>query len=843
MANLTHRYALIGLAFAGYLAGPMNLAQAQVIPDGTLPTAVNSPDNRNFTIDGGSRSGANLFHSFSQFSLPTGGAAIFNNAADVQNIFSRVTGGAVSSIDGRLQSKGSANLFLLNPNGIIFGPNAQLQIGGSFIGTTASSIKFSDGIAFNAIASGSPLLTLSVPIGLQFGGSPSPIQVNGTGHLLKDTNLFAPVTRPTAPTGLPILPSGLRVNAGKTLALVGGNVNLNGGFLSAFGGRIDVGAAQGDSLVKLMPDVLGWQLGYPSIGGPLGDIRLENKALVDVSGIPLLTATGLLKPSSGSIQLQGRNVSVMSGSAILSQNTGDKAAGQIRVNAIDTLTINSTASDRNFVSRIQSEALGQGTGGNLDLQSNRLAMSAGGLLRAVTFTKALGGGITIGATDSVQLLGSGSSPSTNATSIISATFGDGTGGDIQIKTPILGILKTSNLLATTVGRGTSGNITIDATDVTVADTNIAANTSSLIATSTLRSGTAGNLTINTDRLSVLGGGKIGASTLSSGNAGKVTVNATKSVLVSGSVLTNTGTLQHSDISSTGTNADPITAKLLGISNFPTGNANSVTINTPQLTLSNDATISLRNIGSGDGGMLVINADRIFLDNQGFINTKTISGEGGNITLNARDLLMLRHNSLISTNAGNAGNGGDIKINAGFVIGVTGENSDITANAFKGRGGSIDITTQGLFGLQFRPQITPESDITASSDFGINGNVQVNTIGVDPNSGLVTLPVEPIDPSQKIATGCGSAQNSSFIVTGRGGTASDPSQIVTSARTWSDLRAMTGTEPRSTVVVQPNAIEATALQTNSQGQTELIAMEGMASIKPNSKMATCTKPAN
>ena len=140
---------------------------AQISSDGTLPTRVN-PTGNQFEITGGSNpdGGSNLFHSFSEFSVPTNNTAIFQNASNIANIIGRVTGGSVSNIDGLIQAN-NANLILINPNGINFGPNAQLDIGGSFLGTTASSVQFADGREFTATA-GPPMLTVSVPVGVQF---------------------------------------------------------------------------------------------------------------------------------------------------------------------------------------------------------------------------------------------------------------------------------------------------------------------------------------------------------------------------------------------------------------------------------------------------------------------------------------------------------------------------------------------------------------------------------------------------------------------------------------------------------------------------------------------------
>lgn len=181
---------------------------AQVIPDTTLPNNSAVSSSRNiFKIEGGTQAGSNLFHSFQEFSIPKNGEAFFNNATNIQNIFSRVTGGKISNIDGLIRSNGNANLFLINPNGIIFGPNARLNIGGSFIGSTASSIKFANDTDFSATEPfAKPLLTINVPIGLQFSSNPGSI-INQSKAVALNNQV------------------GLAVQPGQTLALVGGDIS------------------------------------------------------------------------------------------------------------------------------------------------------------------------------------------------------------------------------------------------------------------------------------------------------------------------------------------------------------------------------------------------------------------------------------------------------------------------------------------------------------------------------------------------------------------------------------------------------------------------------------------
>ncbi|NJR73954.1 MAG: filamentous hemagglutinin N-terminal domain-containing protein [Scytonema sp. CRU_2_7] len=216
---------------------PLTTAVAQVSADGTVSTTVTSPDGKNFNINDGTTRGTNLFHSFKEFSVPTGGSANFNNATSIQNIISRVTGGSVSNIDGLIKALGNANLFLLNPAGIVFGPNASLNIGGSFLGSTANSFIFDNGFEFSATdLQAPPLLTINIPNGLRFRDNPGSITNQSNQSTTVDSNGY---------------PVGLAVSSGNSLLLVGGDINSDGGKLTALGGRIELGGLAGAGTVGL----------------------------------------------------------------------------------------------------------------------------------------------------------------------------------------------------------------------------------------------------------------------------------------------------------------------------------------------------------------------------------------------------------------------------------------------------------------------------------------------------------------------------------------------------------------------------------------------------------------
>ena len=268
---------------------------------------------------------------------------------------------------------------------------------------------------------------------------------------------------------------------------------------------------------------------------------------------------------------------------------------------------------------------------------------------------------------------------------------------------------------------------------------------------------------------------------------------------------------------------------------PSGSSGDVTINTPDLTVGDGAQITVRNDGSGDAGLLTANADRIKLQGSAGITASTQQGEGGNLFFTVSDGLLLRSGSQLLPIAGSAGDGGNITLRAPVIAAL--ENSDIIANAVQGAGGNIQISTQGLLGISFRNQLTLESDITASSQFGVSGQVEITNLEVDPSSGVAALPENVTDSSDQIVVGCSATQGSQFVASGRGGLPLDPSiSFLGGSHPWVDIRDLSAamrldvdssdrTARNQAIVpsvIAPPLIEATALGRNLEGKVALVA---------------------
>ncbi|PPT07308.1 Putative hemagglutinin-related protein [Geitlerinema sp. FC II] len=865
-------------------------AFSQIAPDNTLsiPSQVNVGGNT-YTIEGGTAAGGNLFHSFEEFSVPTGREAFFNNATNIENILTRVTGGNLSRIDGLIRANGTANLFLLNPNGLIFGPNARLDIGGSFFGTTADRLVFENGLEFSATSpEAQPLLAVNVPVGLQFDADPAPVQVQ-------------------APT--------LAVAPGRTLALVGGHLNLDGAILSAPGGRIELGGLSDAGTLTVNGN---HTLSFPSELSR-ADVSLDNGTRVEVTsggggtiavsarnvnlsrasqlraglaeglgtaeavaGDIIVNATGNTTLDGvstianeveanalgrgGRIELTTGSLSLTGGSHIDTTTRAAGDGGQVLVRASGTIAATGVdAANPEFPSGIATTTFSAGNGGDVRAIARDLTLSEGGQIRSLNRGNGLGGNIVIEVSESIVATGINALDTSLASGIVSFTSGTVEGGDVNLSTGRLTLsggadvasfvrlvgeyfpgagtgnggdvtiearesievgrfgmtaagrflnrstlgtrtygggdsgnvnVSTSRLriteggtLSTGVittassagdplperGMGNAGNVTVDVSDsIELVGFNVERLTNSDVSSFSYGSGNAGNVSISTPQLEIRDGAFLITSTFAYGNAGQLTVNA-DSVFLGGEPPA--GAPPSSMSASAKIEAASVRGRF-SLPDVPTGDTSELTINANRLTVTDGTSISVQHEGTGNAGQLQINAGSVQLGDGGTIAASAASGRGGNVVLNVPGSLVLRQGSEISAEAGGRGDGGNLTVNANTL--VTLENSNLVANAFEGRGGNIEIGTQGLFQ-------SPESRITASSQLGVDGVVAVTQPEIDTSSAFVQLSSAPIDPATQVVSACEAAANNTFVVTGNGGLPPDPTDVLRSQTVWTDTQ--------------------------------------------------------
>ena len=708
--------------------------QAQIASDGTTNTQVQVTDNIS-NITGGIQAGNNLFHSFEQFSVSTGEVVNFDNTVNINNIFSRVTGGTVSAIDGLIQANSNANLFLLNPAGIIFGANAQLNIGGSFIASTGDRLIFEDGVEFSAVAPDSePILTISAPIGLQYGTNPGEITI------LPNANRAG---------SNPI--NGLNIRPNNTLALLGGNVSITRNSLNGIASNIEISSIASGKIALENSDY-DWQFNYANVS-QFGQINLTTGALINSSGI---------------VNFRGK-------------------------------TINLSASGvRNFTN------LG-GEGGLIDLEATE----------------------SIKLDDSFLLTQVGQLSSNIEQAIV------GAGGDILIKAPQIFFQNGSAVSAGTLSQGTGGDITIDAGEIIELSGN-AGNNPSVLSTSTGGAGNGGHIEVNTNQFIIKDGSQIQA-LAGEGKGGTITVNAAESIEISGTGILQTpgldGNLSETKLISGFSASSGI--ENLPFEQQPQGESGNLIINTPNLTIADEAQISVSNFGLANAGDIEISTSRLNLDTKGKIVANTASGAGGSINLTAEELVVLDNDSEISTTARQNGDGGNINLTTSNLVLL--DSNRISADAQQGSGGNITINTQGFF-------IAPDSRITASSEVETKKGV-VEIITLDNNSRIQTDYKEqsPLRAEHHIYTGCGVGGDftkNQFRNIGRGGIPSNLMAEVTTEETLGDLgtsstKILNQAQKNHSSISQNSdsdyqiITEANTWIVNFQGKIELVAQNNQA----------------
>ena len=717
-------------------------AQAQISADGTLSTNVTS-DNINFTINDGDRAGNNLFHSFREFSIPTGGEAFFNNAADIQNIFSRVTGGNISNIDGLIRANGKANLFLLNPSGIIFGPNARLNIGGSFLASTATILVFADGTQFSTTnTQNPPLLTINVPVGLQYGTKSEPIRVQGAGQ-----NLAIGATA-AFESGLNLL----EVQPGNTLTFAGGNVIVDGGILQAPGGRIELGGLASEGTITINGD---GSLSFPA-NIPRADVSIINKA-----GINVLAGGG------GNIAINAENIEISDESLLttgIATGLGkiDAQAGNISLNAAKAITIAFSRIENNVNPEIDDQPAAIGNGGDINIQAGSIVTDSASLSTG-TFGVGNAGNLTIAA-DAVSL--------TNGTLVQSSTSGIGNAGNILIQSngsiDIIGdnTKIESDIFETANGGGNAGNIFVQANglvnifngeitsevlskDATGKGGNISITGGSIrldqnsltrLETTTQGIGDAGNIFLEatSDNITIARS-RITSDTFSAGNAGVISLVAKGLIDIVGSSINsqvNTGASGNSGIIVIDGGSVSIDGTTIQTSTVDgPGNAGSVLIkgSTSVTIVSSNITSNADKAATGDAGLLSIDGGTISIGGGAFIESSNfVGGKAGNILLGAKDISIA--NSIIFSDAFNdelngGGLAGNIFITASDALAIA--NSKITAESFPKLEEANNFTEVGLIIIQAQDVSFSNQTQLSTSTYGNSkaGNIIIEAQSV------------------------------------------------------------------------------------------------------------------
>ncbi len=695
----------VGLMLA--IASLGNSAQAQsLVLDGTVgpATELQGPVYK-IPQALGTTAEQNLFHSFSQFGLRWGESANFQAAPEIRNIFTRVTGGVASEIDGLISVTGSdANLFLLNPAGILFGPNAQLEIGGSFLGTTAGAIAFGNQGEFSAVQpEAANLLTVS-PSALRFSAQQGSI-VSGS----------------VAPAGTNTFRGelfGLRVAEGRSLSLLGGDVTIDGGNdtdpnrilaggLNAPGGRIDLGGLAEAGEVALEVVGNGIVAEFPAEAS-LADVSLVNNARVDVRG-----------NGGGDIAVYAEQFRATEGGRLNAGTEGSGNAGDIVVRAKDVL-LSGSAGGNEYSSLYNNALDGTGNGGDIVVLGDRLQLTQGATLRSDTFSQGNSGNTTLKLTDSITL--------SDLSSISSDVNTEATGnsGNIEIQTGQFQALSGSKISTGVYGQGNSGALTIEADDILfsgIVSCGDRCTTNTGIFSPVLSGGqrTIGDITITANTLRLIDGGSIDSFVGGIGQASKIK-------------------LEIRDLIQLDSLSSFIDSSFQGGGE---GRSGSIEIRTSQLSLNDQASISTSTNGRGDAGNIRIDAKEIRLQKRSSIRSDVFAsresdflgeGNGGDIQINTGSLMLLDGSQISSFSSGK-GNAGNIEILARDEVQLQSSHLATFVDSFKG---SEAIRKAGDIVIQARSLTLLDSALNSSSlAQGDAGSIVIRTqdfIRVDgPNS--------------------------------------------------------------------------------------------------------------
>ena len=742
-------------------------ARAQVVtaitPDGTLGTNVTQPVPGFYNIDGGTVvDGIIQFHSFDQFSVGTGDGANFDGPAGIQNVLSRVTGGALSEIDGTvLSSIAGANVFLMNPSGVIFGPNSSLNVQGSFHATTADYIGFDDGRRFNAIPSGADaMLTSAAPAAFGFlDSSVASIDV------MTPLSLFVPI--------------------GETLSLVGGDINLGApdgsspAWLLAPGGTVNVASIASSGEATFSSPI------NTDAFAELGDINMTGGSLIDAKQVIIrggnfvidesIIIPGILSlvfddpdpaipppfpvPDGGEVDVKVRNSVTMTGTGpepfseappgILTFSGNFDILQVLAPAKVPDITIEANSVTLSGFATVQTDRLGPGDPPSVVINADTIKVENGAAFALFNFFEGPGGSLTLNARE-VDLSGGGiAGGAAGATGLlVQGLFHPSwfvTTADPALSLSDSGTINVNASETVTMTGG--AQITTDSLsfgrsdDVTIQAGDMLLSGEGQLSSQSAFSGDSGNVILQaagSGRIEINDGFIVSTTTFGTGNSGRVDISATEAVVISGTASGIASQTQPQPAADNilasrllGPGAtlgdlagvlglDPVTADLfdvLGVLNaggftavpepLVAGDGGNITVTTPILSVSGqDSAIDSSTGWDGNAGTVDLDVGSLTVSNGAQVRSRS-----GLFEIGTGDLIV------------GTGNAGKINVNASGTntITVTGANSQISTATF-GEGAGGDITLLGPV-----VEVSNGGSIQAGGfGSGNAGNIDINT---------------------------------------------------------------------------------------------------------------------
>jgi filamentous hemagglutinin family protein len=671
-----------------------------------------------FVITGGARSvlGSNLFHSFGSFSIGQNNTAVFSNTPQVNtsNIVGRVTGGSVSNIFGTIDtsSYAGANLFLLNPAGIVFGPGAALNVAGSVHATTADFLRFANGDTFCVSACPYKSGTTTPQPSVLSGAEPTNfgfLRPTAAPIMIQDLNTATPLSVPE----------------GRTLSVVGGEIQVMNSSLTAPSGRVQVVSVTGGSqAVPTEPAV--------SPTGPRVDVRsFSNLGRIEMTG-STLDASDVSGIGGGTVFIRGGQVII--DASIVSANTAgdvDGARVGVDVGGAQSVVLRNTASVGTSASlggrsgdvflnggnvsvesaaKVNTQTFGTGNAGDISVDANTIAVTGGSNIGSLSFGGGASGSVTLTAVDSVTI--SGRDPFATPSLVNGETFVSGNGGRISVSGKSLILDDGGAISSTTFGEGPGAEISITVGNL------------SLAAGATIRShsgflGRGGDITLRVGGPAVVAG--------ISTDLGPTRIATTSSGLApAGNISLDVGTLRLTDgaLITTGSISDP------------QGGTIGITAGGP-IEISAGGGISSQAF-SQDVGQVTLSAPSLVIDN-GFITSSTLeAGRAGDVRLNVGTLTLAHGGQVVSSSQlDSPGKGGNIIVTASEGVSISGQApGGVAVTPF------VTDPSSGLFATASE-RITPDAlgggEIRLSSPalaMSQGGRISVATPGAGPAGDVV-----------------------------------------------------------------------------------------------------------